>query len=55
MTFTDPDSNSGKNRINPLILSLLLIIILLGAAYFRFSGLDWGEYQYLHPDERFLI
>ncbi len=24
-------------------------------AYFRFVGIDWGEYTYLHPDERFLI
>lgn len=34
---------------------LLLIYILLGAAYLRFTGLYWGEYHYLHPDERFLV
>ncbi len=30
-------------------------MILLVGAYLRFIGLNWGEYQYLHPDERFLI
>ena len=30
-------------------------VILLIAAFLRFRGLLWGEYQYLHPDERFLI
>ncbi|UCD43074.1 MAG: glycosyltransferase family 39 protein, partial [Chloroflexota bacterium] len=33
----------------------LLTIILIAAAFLRFRGLTWGEYQYLHPDERFLI
>jgi len=34
---------------------ILLFIVLLVGAYFRLVGLDWGENQYLHPDERFLI
>jgi YYY domain-containing protein len=33
---------------------LLLLLVLLLAAYFRFSGLDWDENHHLHPDERFL-
>ncbi len=37
------------------LLDGLLILILLLAAFFRFTGIFWGEYQYLHPDERFLI
>lgn len=37
--------------INPLLLFLVLGISL----YFRTTGLFWGDYQYLHPDERFLI
>ncbi len=37
------------------VFDLLLILVLLAGAYLRFSGLDWGEYQYLHPDERFLL
>ena len=32
-----------------------LMVILGVAAYFRFIGIDWGEEQYLHPDERFLV
>ncbi|MFC1879249.1 DUF2298 domain-containing protein [Chloroflexota bacterium] len=37
------------------IFAVLLILILAAAAYFRITGLFWGEYQYLHPDERFLV
>ncbi len=44
-----------NKRVEALIIGILLIIILAAAAFFRFRGLDWGEYQYLHPDERFLI
>ena len=36
------------------IYDLLLIVVLLGAAYFRVVGLHWDETQHLHPDERFL-
>ena len=32
-----------------------LMVILGVGAYFRFIGIDWGEEQYLHPDERFLV
>ena len=34
---------------------LFLAGVLLVGAYLRFVGIRWGEYQYLHPDERFLI
>ncbi|MBK5106869.1 MAG: glycosyltransferase family 39 protein, partial [Anaerolineales bacterium] len=27
----------------------------MAAAFMRFRGLFWGEYQYLHPDERFMV
>ncbi len=43
------------SRRTDVIVDLLLVIILLVGAYFRFIGIDWGEYTYLHPDERFLI
>ncbi|HEY6073398.1 MAG TPA: glycosyltransferase family 39 protein, partial [Anaerolineales bacterium] len=36
------------------IYDLLLIVVLLGAAWFRLVGLHWDEVQHLHPDERFL-
>jgi 4-amino-4-deoxy-L-arabinose transferase-like glycosyltransferase len=38
-----------------LVLDLALILVLLVGAFFRFKGLFWGEYSYLHPDERFLV
>ncbi len=34
---------------------LLLTLILLGGLALRMLGIFWGEYQYLHPDERFLL
>ncbi len=34
---------------------LVFLVIFLGAGWLRFSGLQWGEYSYLHPDERFLV
>jgi YYY domain-containing protein len=38
-----------------MIFDLLLVAVLLLGLYFRMVGIDWGEYQHLHPDERFLI
>jgi hypothetical protein len=46
---------SNHNRRSTLIFDILLGLVLLVGAYFRLVGLDWGEYQYLHPDERFLV
>lgn len=37
------------------IYPLLLAAILVFGGYLRLRGLYWGEYQYLHPDERFLV
>jgi len=31
-----------------------LAFILLAAAVFRFSGIDWDEYNHYHPDERYI-
>ena len=39
---------------DPRVMSYLLVAIMLLAAAFRFTGVDWGEHQHLHPDERFL-
>ncbi|MGE5221396.1 MAG: ArnT family glycosyltransferase, partial [Omnitrophica WOR_2 bacterium] len=51
MTSSDPPQRSRRTWVYEIIL----IYILLMGAYFRFVGINWGEYQYLHPDERFLI
>ncbi|HJO34098.1 MAG: DUF2298 domain-containing protein [Anaerolineales bacterium] len=32
----------------------LLVVVVAAAAYLRFVGLNWDEFQHLHPDERFL-
>ncbi len=55
MTNFPSNPPERKNWTHAVILSLLFVLVLAAAAYFRFSGLDWGEYQFLHPDERFLI
>ncbi|UYN88974.1 MAG: glycosyltransferase family 39 protein [Anaerolineales bacterium] len=37
------------------LYELALALVLIGAAWLRFTGIEWGEGQQLHPDERFLI
>lgn len=54
-TKLSPLQNSQTSGKLSRLLDGLLILILLLAAFFRFAGIFWGEYQYLHPDERFLI
>ncbi len=44
-----------KNRSAIIWIDILLLLVLVAGAYFRLVGIDWGEYQYLHPDERFLV
>jgi YYY domain-containing protein len=44
-----------KTFIKDILFSLLIILVFLGAVYFRFTGIFWGEYSFMHPDERFLI
>ena len=34
--------------------SILLVLILLFGAYFRFTGLNWDDGQHQHPDERYI-
>ncbi|MGW8250416.1 MAG: ArnT family glycosyltransferase, partial [Anaerolineales bacterium] len=51
----EAEYNAKKPRSGGVWLDLLLVVVLLAGAYFRLVGLDWGEYQYLHPDERFLV
>lgn len=44
-----------RNFGSSLLSGLLLALVLIAGAYFRMVGSDWGEQQYLHPDERFLV
>ncbi|HVM71756.1 MAG TPA: DUF2298 domain-containing protein, partial [Anaerolineales bacterium] len=49
------NATSPSPEKKPLWLyDILLIGVLLVGAYFRFSGIAWGELQYQHPDELFL-
>ncbi len=54
--------NNQKKWLGPRIershfhyIDLILVFVLLAGALLRASGLFWGENQYLHPDERFLV
>lgn len=33
---------------------VLLVLIVLLASYFRFTGTNWDNYAHLHPDERYM-
>jgi hypothetical protein len=41
--------------ITPWIYDVLLLYILVIGGVFRYVGITWGGWQYLHPDERFLV
>lgn len=59
----DRTENKPTNEITPAtaknprswIYLLIFLYILAVGAYFRFTGINWGEEQNLHPDERFLL
>ncbi|MFN3308202.1 MAG: ArnT family glycosyltransferase, partial [Anaerolineales bacterium] len=48
-------SRHGRQSLPAWLYWLALMVILGVATYFRFVGINWGEEQYLHPDERFLV
>lgn len=37
-----------------LPIGVLLAAVILLAAYFRYTGVNWDDYTHFHPDERFL-
>src|SRR5512136_71329 len=51
----EPALKRKRRLVSPWIYDVLLLFILFIGAFFRFIGIDWGDYQYLHPDERFLV
>jgi hypothetical protein len=53
-----PEPNQPEIKRSPvfnLLNAVLLLLILVTGAFFRYIGIQWGEFQYLHPDERFLV
>jgi YYY domain-containing protein len=47
-------SDTSKTlNIHSWIYDLLFLLVLVLAAYFRLTGVDWGEGQGQHPDENF--
>jgi YYY domain-containing protein len=50
-----PQPQKNPKRTRNFIFDILLIVILLAGAALRLAGSYWGEYTYMHPDERFLL
>ena len=50
-----PRLKKKRRWASPWVYDILLLYILLIGGFIRFIGIQWGEFQYLHPDERFLI
>ncbi len=42
-------------KAKSFVYEILLILILVVGAFLRLRGIDWGEYSFMHPDERFLV
>lgn len=45
---------SKADRRRALWTGALLLCLLLAGGWLRFNGLNWDDYTFLHPDERFL-
>lgn len=54
MEITESTPPPEKRARTWLYLTIFIYILAVGV-YFRFTGINWGEEQNLHPDERFLI
>ncbi len=53
MIDNQPHSTNKKNKT--ILYEIGLIVVVIIGLYLRVGGLFWGDYQYLHPDERFLV
>ncbi|HSQ45659.1 MAG TPA: glycosyltransferase family 39 protein, partial [Lutibacter sp.] len=47
--------HTKNKKITTILVTILFLIVLAGSVFFRIRGIFWGEYMFLHPDERFLI
>ena len=54
MSIQTENAVTGPMHKSKWGFDLLVFIVLLVAAYFRFTGADWGELNIQHPDENFL-
>src|SRR4030042_678316 len=52
---SQPSQKKKIRWVTPLIFEVLLLYVLVIGGLFRYVGITWGEWQYLHPDERFLV
>jgi len=50
----EPHKQTKTGARSRLVWDLLLILVLVVGALFRFTGIEWDGTQHLHPDERFL-
>jgi YYY domain-containing protein len=47
------NQTSAHDRKWGWLYDILLVLVLLAASVFRFTGVNWGELQHQHPDEDF--
>lgn len=47
-------AKAGSDRRDRVLTIALLLLLLLAGGVLRFTGLNWDDYTFLHPDERFL-
>ena len=50
----DPSSGHSQGA-SRLVLLALIAAIFVSAAILRFAGINWDQYQHVHPDERFIV
>ena len=49
------ENKAKHGKIPAWIFEILLVLVLLTGALLRLRGIYWGEFTYMHPDERFLV
>ena len=54
MTLAEKNQKFETKLNQRWLYDLVLVLLLLIAAAFRFQGMEWDDGQNLHPDERFL-